>query len=243
MCTVTYIPSAGNFFFTSSRDEQTGRQLADLPVIHEIDNHRLLFPKDPQGGGTWIVAHESGNIGVLLNGADFVHQPLTPYLKSRGIVLLDLMIQIRPVKAFENADFKQIEPFTAILFDNKKLYICKWNGTKKNILSHNENEPGIWSSVTLYDPGSISIRESWFKEWVNENPVPDGSQILRFHQEAGNGDPTNNILMNRNGKVFTNSISSICVSGDSADFQYLDLRRGNSYYSSISFRKKNFLQV
>jgi Transport and Golgi organisation 2 len=243
MCTVTYIPSAGNFFFTSSRDEQAGRQLADLPTIHEMNGQRLLFPKDPQGGGTWIVVHESGNTGVLLNGADFAHQSKTPYLKSRGLVLLDLMIRLRPVEAFENANFIQIEPFTVILFENRKLYSCKWSGIKKSILSHNENDPNIWSSVTLYDPASIYKRQTWFKKWITENPVPSSSQIIGFHQEGGDGDPFNDILMNRDGKIFTNSISSVCVSKESADFQYRDLRRDCSYHNKISFKKKIFDKV
>ena len=240
MCTVTFIPAGGNFFFTSNRDEQAGRQLADFPVVHEVKGQRLLFPKDPQGGGTWIGAHESGHIGVLLNGADFVHQPMTPYLKSRGLILLDLISNERPVRTFENADFNQIEPFTAILFENKKLYSCKWNGSKKGIVSHNELEPRIWSSVTLYDPISICKRESWFKKWITENPGPSAEQIIRFHLEGGNGDPFNDLLMNREGKLFTNSISSIRVSDDSASFHYQDLRRGTSCQSLISFQKRIF---
>jgi hypothetical protein len=243
MCTVTFIPAGGNFFFTSNRDEQEGRQLADLPVLHEIKGQRLLFPKDPQGGGTWICAHESGHIAVLLNGADFAHQLTTLYVKSRGLVLLDLITNDRPVRAFENSNFNQIEPFTLILFENKKLYSCKWNGSKKSIVSHNEFEPRIWSSVTLYDPISIHKRESWFKKWITENPVPVAEQIIHFHHEGGNGDPFIDLLMNRDGKLFTNSICSICVSDDSASFHYQDLRRGISCQSSISFQKRIFQKV
>ncbi|MEJ0082440.1 MAG: NRDE family protein, partial [Puia sp.] len=80
-----------SFFFTSSRDEQAGRPLALFPEIYEINGCRVLFPKDPQGGGSWIAVNENGHAGVLLNGAIKVHEPGLSYRKSRGLVLLDLI--------------------------------------------------------------------------------------------------------------------------------------------------------
>lgn len=238
MCTVTFVPSGDSFFFTSSRDEHAGRQLAELPGLHQGKGRQLLFPRDPQGGGTWIVVNESGSAAILLNGAQIAHKSQPPYVKSRGLTLLDLMIRNSPVKTFEEANLHGIEPFTVILFEEKKLYSCKWDGAKKHLDNLNEFQAQIWSSVTLYDNVSIRKREIWFKSWINENPVPDADQIIRFHLEGGEGDPVNDILMNREDKLFTNSISSIQLSANGAYFRYIDLRSGTSDFSSISFNKE-----
>jgi Transport and Golgi organisation 2 len=238
MCKVTVIPSGDSFFFTSSRDEWEGRQVASFPALHEIRGQLLLFPRDPQGGGSWIAVHESGNMGALLNGAVFLHQHKPPYQKSRGLILLDLISNLSPVNAFKDSDFKLIEPFTVILFDAQKLYSCKWDGNKKWLASHSTLEPQIWSSVTLYDSVTIYKRETWFKNWISLNPFPSADEIIRFHLEAGDGDPCNDLLMNREGRIFTNSISSVGLSGESASFRYVDLRDGISGNSFLPFQKQ-----
>src|SRR4249920_1778557 len=119
MCTVSFVPSGNSNFFTSSRDEQADRPLAVFPEIYEHNGNKILYPKDPKGGGSWIAASESGNAVVLLNGAIKPHRPEPPYRKSRGIVVLDLVDKTSPVDAFEAYDCVSIEPFTVILFEDK----------------------------------------------------------------------------------------------------------------------------
>ncbi len=237
MCTVTFVPAGNHFFFTSSRDEQAGRQLAEIPDLHLVNGRPLLFPRDPQGGGSWIVVDESGNAAVLLNGAFLAHKAAPPYKKSRGLILLDLMSDDRPAEAFDDLDLHHIEPFTIILFDRKKLFACSWDGLKKYINRLNESEPQIWSSVTLYGSDAISRRKTWFKNWKKDNPDPSSDQVIRFHMQGGDGNPANDILMNRGNTVFTNSISSIHLWEDHADFLYKDLRNGTTDLSHISYKK------
>jgi hypothetical protein len=237
MCTVTFIPSGNNFFFTSSRDELVGRPLAIFPQQYEMNGHQILFPKDPQAGGSWIAVSDSGNVIVLLNGAIKGHQASPPYRKSRGMVLLDLIAKSSPADAFEESGFEGIEPFTVILFVNKVLYAGKWDGRMKWLESFNSNRPHIWSSVTLYDSDAILKRERWFNKWISQNPYPGTLDILHFHQKGGDGDPFNDILMNRDSKLFTNSISSIRLSPEMASFRYLDLRSGKAAESFLPFQK------
>ncbi len=228
MCTVTFIPSGNSFYFTSSRDEQAGRLQADFPEIREINGKKIMYPRDPQGGGSWIAVSETGNTAILLNGAMRGHIPRPPYRKSRGLILLDLVADDSPADAFEKMRFEGIEPFTVILFDDQKLYCGKWDGMMKWIEPLAVTQPYIWSSVTLYDPEAIRRRESWFKKWIQETPYPGSLDIFHFHQKGGDGDPFNDILMNRQDLLFTNSISSVRLSADAAHFRYLDLRSGLS---------------
>lgn len=223
MCTVTFIPQGDRFFFTSSRDERAGRAPAAFPQLYEINRQVLLFPKDGQSGGSWIAVHESGNVAVLLNGAVKAHRPEPPYLKSRGIVLLDIISELSPVDTFEAMNLKGIEPFTLVLFEDKKLWSGRWDGKMKWMESPDSHKPHIWSSATLYDPQAIRKRENWFNTWIQDIQYPGTLDIIHFHQKGGDGDPFNDILMNRSGQIFTNSISSIYLSPETAQFRYLDL--------------------
>jgi hypothetical protein len=237
MCTVTFIPSGNSFFFTSSRDEQVERPLASLPQVYEINGHGILFPKDSQAGGSWIAVNEKGSIAVLLNGAIKAHQGEHPYRKSRGLILLDLISTNSSADAFERTDFSGIEPFTVILFENKNLYSGKWDGRMKWLESLNIRKAHIWSSVTLYNPEAVRKRENWFNEWISQNAYPGTLDIIHFHQKGGDGDPFNDILMNRDHRLFTNSISSIRLSPEIADFRYLDLRSGETAEVFLSLQK------
>ena len=237
MCTVTFIPAGNHFFFTSSRDEHAGRTRAFFPEVHRINGCRVLFPKDPQGGGSWIAVNEKGHVAVLLNGAMKAHQPAASYRKSRGLVLLDLISSPSPADAFEETDFNGIEPFTVILFENRNLYSGKWDGQMKWLESLSTNKPHIWSSVTLYNQIAVRKREKWFNEWLGQSAYPGSLDIIHFHQRGGEGDPFNDILMNRDHKLFTNSISSVRLSPESASFRYLDLQNGETSESILALQK------
>ncbi len=243
MCTVTFIPAGNHFFFTSSRDELAGRPLALFPEIYEINGCRVLFPKDPKGGGSWIALNEYGYTVVLLNGAIKAHEPDISYRKSRGLILLDLISSTSPADAFEETDFNGIEPFTVILFENKNLYAGKWDGQMKWMEPLNVNKPHIWSSVTLYDAAAIRKREEWFYAWLSESAYPGSLDIIHFHQKGGDGDPFNDIMMNRDHRLFTNSISSVRVSPETGSFRYLDLRSGKTTETFLAFQKTVQIKV
>src|SRR5688572_20600569 len=122
MCTVTYIPVNDSFFFTSNRDEKDWRTPALPPSVNEHHSGKILYPKDSNAGGTWIAGHENGNLVVFLNGAFVAHTPQPPYRKSRGLVLLDLIDHSTPFNSFLAINLNNIEPFTAVVRDNGRLF-------------------------------------------------------------------------------------------------------------------------
>jgi hypothetical protein len=197
----------------------------------------MLFPKDPHAGGTWIAAHENGNALVFLNGGFVAHSPQPPYRKSRGLILLDLLDSSSPVNSFMAINLNNIEPFTAVLWEEKLLFECRWDGKRKHQRDLNGAKPHIWSSVTLYDETVINKRKSWFDEWVRSNKRPDGASIMHFHQFTGDGDQHNDLLMNREGKVRTVSITQLQLGASGATMQYLDVQSGRSASVSLSLEK------
>ncbi len=237
MCTVTFIPGNNSVLLTSNRDEKYWRSAALPPAIIESASGKILFPKDPDAGGTWLAAHENGNAIVFLNGGIQKHEPRPPYEKSRGLVLLDLIDQEDPLATFEWQSFGNIEPFTAIIYQARQLYECRWDGCRKMINQRDAHLSHIWSSVTLYDSNSIARRESWFRDWLAAHPAPTQDEALLFHQSTGNGDRYNDLVMNREGMVFTVSITSLAISAASVSSVYLDCKNHRTHNQQLFFTR------
>jgi len=237
MCTVTFIPAQHKVYLTSNRDEKSWRSDALPPAVYDLSSGRMMFPKDAHAGGTWIAAHENGNAIVFLNGGWVCHTPAPPYRKSRGLVLLDLLDTADPFDAFCSTGLQQIEPFTAVIRSTGKLFECRWDGNQKHTKRLSALTPHIWSSATLYDEAVVAKRKSWFKEWLQKHPQPAPDDILYFHQFTGDGDTHNDLRMNRNGQVFTVSVTLLTLTDEATHMQYLDLKNNNTFTQQLTVEK------
>ena len=237
MCTVTFIPVRDKIYITSNRDEKHWRSPALEPSVYPFSTGRLLFPKDADAGGTWIAAHENGQTIVFLNGGFVCHTPNPPYRRSRGLILLDLVNSANAFATFERISLDNIEPFTAIIFVEGQLHECRWDGQQKHTKQLPITEPHIWSSATLYDDAVIAKRNSWFDNWLQQHAEPTGADILHFHQFTGDGDSHNDLRMNRNGMVFTVSVTQMAISEDEIRMQYLDLKNNRNFDQHLILEK------
>jgi uncharacterized protein with NRDE domain len=235
MCTVTFIPVKNKYFITSNRDEKYSRKKAIPPTIYNNGKSKLLFPKDANAGGTWIALHENGNAAVLLNGAFVKHAPQPPYEKSRGIILLEIIEAMMPIRFFTRMDLSRIEPFTLVVVDDNNLYECRWDANQKHCRQLRRNYHYIWSSSTLYKDDIAKKREEWFAAFLNKNKNPAQEDILHFHQFAGNGDTQNDLKISRQGLISTVSITSISVDDEKGNMKYLDLKENKIYEKEITF--------
>jgi len=236
MCTVTFIPLANKVIITSSRDVQNARLPAGEPSVHRLKGGLVIFPRDSQAGGTWFAVHENGTAVILLNGGWKNHASNPPYRKSRGLILLDLIAEEHVVETFKVLDLENIEPFTLVIWEEEKLYECRWDGAEK-YCQQKEAVPHIWSSVTLYDEDVMASRIQWFQDWLSKHPLPSQQQVLDFHRFAGDGDQQNELLMNRDGIVSTVSITSASISQQLAEVCYLDVNVGRSSLTEFVFSK------
>ena len=240
MCTVTYIPSEKGVHITSNRDERYDRGAALEPEKYgDVNGRRLLYPIDIEGGGSWIVLKDNGDAAVLLNGAMVPHTRNLSYRRSRGLVLLELAQAVNPLFCFTGMDLCEIEPFTLILYSGGQLMKCWWDGITRQNQTVNPAKPHIWSSVTLYDQPARENRERWFAEWQRSwgSQTPSGEEILRFHRQTGVEDSFNGMVINRENKMLTVSITSVYISGSEASMAYHNLKTGQE--SKQSFQKKN----
>jgi uncharacterized protein with NRDE domain len=212
MCTVTYLPrGSNNFVLTSNRDENPQRLTTLEPQEYTIGGVQVVFPKDLQAEGTWIASGGNQFTCCLLNGAFEKHARKENYSKSRGLVLLDFFRYNDVEKFAATYDFRGIEPFTLLILDAReklKLTEIRWNGEMVFVNEKDATRPCIWSSATLYSKEAMHKREKWFDEFIRF--ADDfGYDILDFHQFAGGGDRTDGLMINRNEKVKTVSITSV----------------------------------
>jgi hypothetical protein len=224
MCTVTFIPTPEGFYLTSNRDESRRRGRAKPPQLYTWGNAKLMYPKDADADGSWIVLKDKATAAVLLNGAFLKHTRTPPYRTSRGLVLLEIMRKPDPLEHLIAMDLHGVEPFTVVLFYDGNLWDCRWDGSHKHIHSLDGSIPHIWSSATLYDEVASNERKRWFTEWLQSTERIAPKDIIAFHQMAGNGDIRNSLVMNRDNELFTVSVTSIAVSKDCARMEYHDLQ-------------------
>jgi len=236
MCTVTYIPHEKGILLTSSRDEQVIRPPAEIPAWYRHDEVQLLYPRDPQGGGTWIAVNRYGSAAVLLNGAFEKHTPQPPYRMSRGVMAPGILCSEDPPSKVYELDFSGIEPFTLVLWHNPVLTVYRWDGRQLYTEHPDIQQAHIWSSATLYDPAMAEMRRGWFRDWLTEKPVRDLDGIFSFHREGGNGDTACSIQMNRNGVLRTVSITGLDLQPAGMEMRYLDTVQGQvfSEFSHLS---------
>ena len=237
MCTVSFIPLKDAVQITSNRDEKSTRLPAYPPATYHTGTGLTAFPKDADAGGTWIAMHQHGRIVVLLNGGFISHRHTPPYRRSRGLILLDLIGVDDPAFHFSDLDLIGIEPFTTIIWANEKLFECRWDGVDRHIQEQDPSLPRIWSSSTLYDASVTRKRESWFREWIIRDPQPSVGEIIRFHTSAGDGDPHNDLLMDRDGALGTVSITTIAIRRDAGSMTYHDIRSGTIHDLHLDFIK------
>jgi hypothetical protein len=233
MCTVTYVPTKNGFQLTSNRDENVNRGQAIAPRKYRNGNYTLLYPKDADRNGSWIATKNNGDTVVLLNGAFVKHTAMPPYQTSRGLVLMDIINAEDPYLFYQNSDLEGVEPFTIVLYTHCNLYECRWDGERKHIKLLDGKEAHIWSSATLYNEAAVAKRISWFNNWrgsANPDKVED---IMHFHHHAGEGDANDALVINRDGKMKTVSVTNINVNPQNITMTYHDLRDGNEYVNDL----------
>ena len=223
MCTVTYLPlPENNYIITSNRDEAPGRPTLP-PDFYEVEQNRLLFPKDGIFGGTWISCASDGRVACLLNGAFELHERKLPYRKSRGQVLLESYTYSSLGQMNGAYHFDNIEPFTLVTCQANLLEELRWDGEQAHYKTLDKAQPHLWASATLYTPEYIKKRHQWFKEWLKHHSNYQQKHIWDFHVTGGEGDVYNDIIMNRDDRVRTVSITSVLKDKGILSMTYRDL--------------------
>ncbi len=223
MCTLSFVFSNGKAIITHNRDEKTARLPAIAPRKYTVNNTTVFFPKDQEAGGTWFAVAENGTVAVLLNGADQKHIQKPNYRKSRGIIVLDIISSNSPIDFWTIINLENIEPFTLIVFQNNKLYQLRWNEVEKSTINLDVNLKHIWSSSTLYPKDIREKRAQWFDDFVTNKEIITATDLYNFHQNTEIDNTENGLVINRNDKLKTLSITQVVIEKNEVSMFYFDL--------------------
>ncbi|MCB9306947.1 MAG: NRDE family protein [Lewinellaceae bacterium] len=237
MCTVTYLPQPGGFVLTHNRDEAPSRSPDTISRQH-TENDVLLFPRDTRAGGAWVATAASGRTACLLNGAFVKHRHEPPYRRSRGLLLLDFFQWENPDAFFREYELEGIEPFTFLFFQQDAVVELRWDGSRRYVKALPPGEPHFWCSATLYPPDMQVRREAVFRNWLKTHPAPAPRALMTLHRTGSVGDPENDYIMNRGGRVCTVSITQIILTSERARMRYFDLLGGKRDTRRLSTRER-----
>lgn len=237
MCTVTFLPLGNtSFILTSNRDEGKSRKIALPPQKYILYDTPVYFPKDADANGTWFAAADKKFTVCILNGAFAPHEHRPPYRLSRGLMLLDFFKYKDVQDFYSQYDFKGIEPFTLLFFEQGQginIHELRWDGNKTYTSAKDSSKPQIWSSAQLYPKEVIEQREGWFANWLKVNHEFTIEKIILFHKTGGDGNSYTDLLMNRDDKVFTVSITSVQRSDEKSIMRYEDMILKNGPQDTI----------
>jgi hypothetical protein len=217
---------------TSNRDEHIKRENAVAPVVYNVQDKKIIFPKDARAGGTWFAAADNGTVAVLLNGAFKKHIAKPPYRKSRGLILLEIIGSDRPVLFFNELNLDNIEPFTVVLYQAGQLYELRWDGTGKHQRQPAISTDYIWSSSTLYSDEIIEQRNHLFQQFIQAPELITAARVQDFHA-GNNGDDENGFIINRSTGMKTFSITQAVVNYDAVNFLHTDLLQQKQYTETL----------
>lgn len=237
MCTVVFIPSHNKHYLASLRDESPERATALAPQVYASGRANYLMPKDALAGGTWIGISTHKTVIVLLNGGFKNHSRKKGYVKSRGLIVTELLLSALPVVDWQLMDLSHIEPFTLVVWSDNNLFELVWDGDKKHRSRLDATVAHIWSSSTLYNNTSKAAREDLFQDWIAMGPPIDKRSVLRFFKSTE--DSENGFIINRHEKIKTLSYSFVELSDtNTALLDYYDLQNYTHHTASIAFAEK-----
>jgi hypothetical protein len=245
MCTVTFFPAPSGFILTHNRDEAPSRSPQHISR-ERTGADTLLFPRDTKAGGAWIATAKSGKTACLLNGAFIKHQHNPPYRRSRGLMLLDFFEWEQANIFFQQYDLDGIEPFTFLLFEKEAITELRWDGAQRHLKNLPPDRPHFWCSATLYPPEMQSKREQVFRSWLDsqspipnpQSPIPNPQSLITLHRSGSVGDPENDFVMNRSGRVRTVSITQVVSQKEIFQMRYFDLLEGHRDVRRMTARKR-----
>lgn len=217
MCLVSYLPLEEGFLLTSNRDEDKDRaKECLLPKTYNLRYSDITFPQDPKGG-TWIAVRDNQDCLVLLNGAFKKHVRKESYGRSRGLIFLELFDHKDTLKAWEEFNLEDIEPFTlCFILKHQKMFELVWDGRKKYTTSLDMSIPHLWMSCTLYSRSEYTQIKKQFLELSQENM--NYQNILDFHTNHNYQN-----IKNQKGiqTIDTVSLTQISYQIDNVSLQYV----------------------
>ncbi|MDB4400634.1 NRDE family protein [Akkermansiaceae bacterium] len=186
MCTLTWTRGGpGQLEVWFNRDENKARPIADPPSLYELDGVKFLSPRDPQGGGTWMIANEFGLVVCLLNKWELDVHTTLGRRKSRGQLVWNMATArgVDELESFLN-ELDHYPAFTLAGISGENERFWEWNGQE---LREVKGAMPMTSSSYCFE----AVREA------REEVFSDGKRGSDFHGSLEEDASAYTVRMNR----------------------------------------------
>jgi hypothetical protein len=226
MCTLSIISlkdqaegTAGGVRVVFSRDEQRERPAALPPQWHRLESGepggatRAIWPIDPQGGGTWIAAANSGLVLCSVNLNPEPPPVLPSGLLSRGLLIPGLIGEADAegvVSKLAGLRLGRFAPFRLVVIEPKPtpaIVEARWDQSSLT-LTCRSSLPRCLVSSGLGD-STVQRRIGLFEGAVAGAGATPRTQDA-FHQHHWPASPETSVLMSR-AQARTVSITTVEV--------------------------------
>jgi uncharacterized protein with NRDE domain len=221
MCTVSWCVQENGYTLFFNRDESRQRELAQPPREGESKKTKFLSPKDPQGGGTWLLVNEHGILMGLLNyyEAEVYYKPTHPQSRGHLPLKFSYCSSLAEVEmALRKEDFSPYPPLHFLSIEaSGKAILLTWDGKKKQSFYPQASDLPISTSSFKTDE-VIAVRRNHYAETVAkaQNQM---AALETFHTSAQPEPSTHSVLMTR-PDAKTMSVCRIDVSESMVSMDY-----------------------
>jgi len=210
MCTLTVInlktgEGKPGYRLVMNRDELRTRSRALPPEWREVEGVGAIWPVDPDGGGTWIAAAQTGLTLALVNSFPEPMPKLPADPISRGVIIPRLIASEGiegVVDAFEAVEVERFAPFRLVAVDltegeggiEPRIVVVDWNREELAVETHLDG-PICLVSSGLGD-SVVEPRLGLYEEMLVEEGLSVAAQD-RFHAHRWGDRPELSVLLSR----------------------------------------------
>lgn len=199
MCTATWWSDAGRYELFFSRDERYDRSLGLPPQEHLRNGVSYLCPRDPDGGGTWLLVNQYALTLCLLNQYPTDPAPTLPPRISRGQLVESLACCRKPSEvgeALSAMDIRHYEGFLLLAVGLTSARRFIWD-THELVIGEREHiQQPVTSSSYLADEVMVT-RQHLFAEMVAGRGDPSPQKLEAFHKHFMPDASTHSVFMQR----------------------------------------------
>ena len=230
MCTASWLADENGYRLLFNRDERKDRQKACSPKAYDLEGVKVIAPKDPKAGGSWIAVNEFGLSFALFNhyGA-IVNAPVLKRPDSRGKIPLALArtkTLEEAISLFEKMDFSNTPPFVVMIVD-KRGEVSGWSWDGKELVD-TDLSLGVFTTSSFRTNEVESYRIERFHT-LKENAQSGEDWRWGFQTDISNPDTAFNPLMDREESM-THCLTVVEVRGERVCCRYHERVMGEQQF-------------
>jgi hypothetical protein len=202
-----------------NRDELRTRRRADGPRVTDVRDRRVVAPRDPDGGGTWIAVSDAGLAFVLLNrNRGDARDEARGRRWSRGVII-PAVWDCRSLAAVSSRLTGRswlTRPFTLLVVDDETCVEYAGVDDVATPVGCHRVPRAMWTTSSCDAVAAQVSRQRLFDRLVSTaDPVAQD----RFHALPDRHHPHRGVLMSR-GDACTVSVTTVEMTGAQVRMAY-----------------------